>query len=254
MLSGTTVGLQWTAATDDRAVASYVVARDGAQLGTTGGATFIDGAAAAGATVLYAVAAVDTAGNVGTPATISVTIPDTVAPSAPVNVTAKVTRDGQVHIAWGAAADNRAVTSYRVLRGGTGIAQADIRSFVDKAPRPGSGASVTYSVVAFDLVGNAGPPGNAKPLRAALLRKLGASNLKAVRVKSGKRTLVRVKGTLSDVQARCRVRIGKAAWRTCKAKANSTFAVDLPPKGTTPVTLSLRDSIGRVKTLTVRVR
>ena len=254
VLSGTTVGLQWTAASDDRAVASYVVARDGASLGTTGGATFTDTAAAPGATVVYAVTAIDTAGNAGAAATISVTIPDTIAPSAPATVTAKVTRDGQVHIAWGASADNRGVTAYRVLRGGTGLAQADIRSFVDKAPRPGTGATVTYSVVAFDLVGNASPSGNAKPLRAALLRKLGASSLKAVRVKSGKRTLVRVRGTVSDVRARCWLRIGRVAWRACKTRANSSFSVDLPRRGMTPVTLSLRDSIGRVKTLTVRVR
>ena len=202
----------------------------------------------------YVVAGVDAAGNVGAPAGVSVAIPDTIAPSAPANVTARVTRDGRVLLAWAASADNRGVTSYRVLRSGTGIAQADVTTYVDMTPRPGSGATVTYSIVAFDLVGNASPPGAAKPLRAALLRKLGASRLKAVRVKSGKRKLVRVKGTVSDVQARCRLRIGKAAWRACKAKATGAFSVDLPAKGTTPVTLSLRDSIGRVKTLTVRVR
>ena len=73
-------------------------------------------------------------------------------------------------------------------------------------------------------------------------------------MKSGKRKLVRVKGTVSDVEARCRLRIGKANWRTCKAKANGAFSVDLPARGTTPVTLSLRDSLGRVKLQTLRVR
>jgi hypothetical protein len=146
------------------------------------------------------------------------------------------------------------VTSYRVLRSGTGIVQADVKSFVDKSPKPGTGATVTYSVVAFDIVGNASPPGTAKPLRAALLRKLGASHLKIVRVRSGKRKLVRVKGTLSDVQARCRIRIGKGSWRTCKAKTSGAFSVDLPAQGSAPVTLSLRDSLGRVKLQTLPVR
>jgi hypothetical protein len=254
VLSATTVALQWTAAGDDRGVASYVVARDGAQLGTTTALGFTDSGVPAGSTVLYTVAAVDSSGNVGPAASASVAIPDTLAPSAPVNVTARLAKDGSVHVAWGAATDNRGVTSYRVLRNGTGITQAAIMSFVDKSPRPGNGASVTYSVVAFDLVGNAGPPGSAKPLRAALLRKLGASHLKAARVKSGKRTVVRVKGTLSDVQARCRLRIGKGSWHTCKAKATGAFSAELAPKGSTPVTLSLRDSIGRVKVLTLRVR
>ena len=121
-------------------------------------------------------AAVDTTGNVGPAAAVSATIPDTVAPSAPAPVTATLSKDGQVHISWGASADNRGVTSYRVLRNGTGVVQANVTSYVDKTPRPGSGATVTYSVVAFDLVGNASPPGRAKPLRAALLRKLGVSH------------------------------------------------------------------------------
>ena len=65
---------------------------------------------------------------------------------------------------------------------------------------------MTYSVVAFDLVGNASAPGVATPLRAALLRKLGASHLKAKRAKHS--SLVRVTGTLSDVKAACRLRLG----------------------------------------------
>jgi hypothetical protein len=250
VLSGTTVALQWMAASDDREVASYVVARDGAALGTTGALTFTDGGAPGGATVLYTVSAVDVAGNVGPAASVSVAIPDTVAPGAPANVTARVTRDGTVHVAWGAATDNRGVTSYRILRNGTGVGQVAATSFVDKTPRPGNGATVTYSVVAFDLVGNAGPPGAARPLRAALLRKLGVSHVKVVRVK---RT-VRVKGTLSDAKATCRLHIGKGAWRPCKAKASGAFSVVLPAGGTKPVTLSLRDSLGRRKLLTLRVR
>jgi chitodextrinase len=249
VLSGTTVSLQWLAALDDREVTSYVVARDGAPLGTTAALTFTDGGAAAGATVTYTVSAVDATGNVGTPAAVSVAIPDTVAPSAPAGVTARLTRDGQVHVDWGPATDNRGVTSYRILRNGTGIGQVTAGSFVDRAPRPGSGASVTYSVVAFDLVGNAGPPGNAKPLRAALLRKLGVSRAKVVRVKGR----VRVKGTLSDARAACKLHIGKGKWRPCKQSANGAFSVLLPAGGKKPVTVSLHDSLGRVKLLTLRV-
>ena len=150
--------------------------------------------------------AVDAAGNAGPAATIAVSLPDTLPPTAPTNVTAKLTRDGQVHVTWGASTDNSGVASYRVLRNGTVVFQANITSYVDKTPAPGSGATVVYSVVAFDAVGNASLPGNAKPLRAALLRKLGASHLKATRAKAS--GLVRVKGTLSDVQAICRLPSG----------------------------------------------
>ena len=112
---------------------------------------------------------------------------------------------------------------------------------------------MVYSVVAVDLAGNVGPAGKAKPLRAALLRKLAASGLKLAEITVGQRTLVRVKGRVSDAKARCRLRIGKGAWHGCKAKASGAFAVTLPPKGTTPVTLSLRDSLGRSKLQTLRV-
>ena len=65
VLSGTTVSLQWLAALDDREVASYVVARDGVSLGSTGDLTFTDAGAAAGATVLYTVSAVDATATSG---------------------------------------------------------------------------------------------------------------------------------------------------------------------------------------------
>ena len=67
---------------------------------------------------------------------------------------------------------------------------------------------MTYSVAARDLAGNLGPAAKAKPLRAALMRKLAASQLKVARVRSGERTLVRVRGRVSDARARCRVRVG----------------------------------------------
>lgn len=251
LLVGTTVSLQWIASADDRGGAvSYVVARDGATLGTTDALAFTDAAAPQGATVTYTVVPVDAAGNAGLSATVSVAIPDITAPSGIGGVTAKLMRDGTVHVAWRAATDNRAVTSYRVLRNTTVVGQPAGLSLIDKAPRPGSGATVTYSVVALDAAGNGGPAGKATPLRAALLRELGASRLKAVRAK-GK---VRVKGTVSDVKASCRLRIGKGAWKPCKARSNGTFSVTLPAKGTTPVTLRLRDALGRVKVQTLRVR
>jgi chitodextrinase len=249
--SGTGVSLQWTAAGDDVGVASYRVSRDGTQLAAQTAMTFDDSGLPPGVTVTYAVTAVDIAGNVGPPATISVTLPDTLAPSAPLDVTAVVSRDGHVHIAWGAAQDNVGVTSYRILRAGTGIIQANVLAYVDTMPRAGAGATVTYSVIAFDAVGNAGPAGVAKPLRAALLRKLGASHLKLSRAKVGK--LMRVRGTLSDVKAICRARLGRGAWHPCKVAASGAFSTSMRRTRAKLVTLALRDEIGRVRLQTLRV-
>ena len=63
---------------------------------------------------------------------------------------------------------------------------------------------------------------------------------------------MRVKGKVSDVKARCRLRIGKGAWHACKPKPNGAIAVNLPMRGSTPVTLSLRDSLGRSRLQTLR--
>ena len=250
--SGTSVALEWTAAADDFAVASYRVARDGTQIGAPTATTFGDSGLPPGGTVTYAVAAVDTAGNVGPSATISITLPDTAAPSAPVNVTAKVSLDGQVHIAWGASSDNVGVTSYRILRAGTGIAQVNGLAYVDKTPSAGTGATVVYSVVAFDAVGNASAPGLARPLRAALLRKLGASHLKVSRAKASR--LVRVRGILSDVKASCRLRSGHgSAWHKCKVSASGSFSASLRGTRMRQLTLALRDELGRVRLQTLRV-
>lgn len=252
--SGTTAALQWAAATDDFAVEGYVIARDGVQAGTSATTAFTDaGPLVPGTTVAYGVAAIDAGGNVGPAATVSLVIPDPTPPGAPGKVAAKLSKDGKVRLSWAAASDNGRVASYRILRAGTRIASGTALAYVDKAAKPGSGSTVVYSVVAVDLAGNAGPAGKAKPLRAALLRKLGASGLKVARVTVGEQELVRVKGKVSDAQARCRLRIGAVAWHACKAKPTGAFVVNLPPKGTTPVTLSLRDSLGRTKLQTLRV-
>ena len=125
-------------------------------------------------------AAIDAGGNVGPAATVSLAIPDPTPPGAPAKVTARLTKDGKVHLAWAAATDNGKVASYRVLRAGKRIASGDSLAFVDKNAKPGSGSTVLYSVVAVDLAGNVGAAGKAKPLRAALLRKLGVADLSAV--------------------------------------------------------------------------
>jgi hypothetical protein len=250
--SGTSAILHWTAATDNYEVDSYVVKRDGVVIAGPTGTDFQDSNLVPGTTVTYSVAAVDAGNNVGPEATASVVMPDTAAPAASAKVTAKLTRDGKVHVSWAAAADNGRVSFYRVLRGGKAIATATATAlaYVDKAPKTGGGSTVTYSVVAIDLAGNVGPPGKAKPLRSALLRTLAATGLTATRTTAG----IRVKGKVSDAQARCRLRIGRGVWHPCKAKLSGVFAVTLAAKGRTPVTLSLRNSLGRVKTQTLRVR
>ena len=250
---GTTVVLRWSAAIDDFSVDDYVVKRDGAQVGTPVTTNFTDSGLVPGTTVGYTVAAVDAGGNVGPAAGVSLVIPDTTPPGAPPRVTAKVTKAGRVQVAWGAAPDNGRVARYRIRRAGRLIGTTTGRAYVDRSPKPGRGSSVSYSVVAVDLAGNAGPPGKARPVRAALLRRLAVSNFRVASVTLGAHALVRLKGTVSDASASCLVRIGRGAWQACRAKANGAFDVRLAANGSQPATLLLRDRLGRVTRATLSV-
>ena len=253
VLNGSTALLRWSAASDNFAVDTYVVMRDGAEVGKPATTDFTDAGLVPGTTVAYSVAAVDASGNVGPAAILNLAIPDTTRPGAPPGVTARLTKDGRVNLAWRRAADNGRVAGYRIRRAGKLIGSTTARTYVDGAPRAGSGSTVTYSVVAFDLAGNVGAAGKARPLRAALLRKLRVSNFRITALTLGTRALLRVKGTISDSRAACRLRVGAGAWRPCRAAASGAFDVSLGADGSKPVTLSLRDELGRVKLQTLRV-
>ncbi|MEH3090304.1 MAG: LamG domain-containing protein [Microbacterium arborescens] len=89
-------------------------------------------------------------------------IADTTAPTAPTALTAAAQADG-VHLAWGAATDDHAVTSYTVYRGATAdfvpgeetrLGTSATTTFVDDARVPGTHY---YRVVAVDAAGNVGP-------------------------------------------------------------------------------------------------
>ena len=74
------VSLSWAASTDDSGVApTYRVFRDGAQVGVTSSASYMDQGLVAGSTYSYYVSAVDSSGNVSAPSgTVSVTLSPTI--------------------------------------------------------------------------------------------------------------------------------------------------------------------------------
>jgi chitodextrinase len=157
--------LSWTAPADNVGVTSYAVVRDGVQTATTTSTSWTDPASAAGTTATYAVRAIDAAGNTSEPsATVTVSVPadvDTVAPTAPTGVTARLS-GGRPVISWRAASDNVGVTSYDVLRGGLVVGSATGLSYTDAtAPQ---GRSSSYTVRARDARGNTGPASKAVTL------------------------------------------------------------------------------------------
>ena len=117
-LGGTAVGLGWPKATDDRAVVGYEIYKDGGLLRIESGSTTtttVTGLVSA-ETYQFGVRAVDAAGNRGPLLEASATTLDTVAPTWPAGASVRVTRYGErsLVLAWDAAADNVAVTQYRL--------------------------------------------------------------------------------------------------------------------------------------------
>jgi len=178
-------GITWSAATDNVAIGTYKVSRDGSLLATIAGSTtsYTDGTAQLGASYTYAVTAVDTSGNTGPAASVAVTMPtdpnpsptpdptpaptaspdpspspdptvgaaDAVAPVAPTGLvgTATVTT---ATLSWIASTDNIAVAGYGVTRNGTLVATTAGLSWKDTGRSPLT--SYAYTVVALDAVGN----------------------------------------------------------------------------------------------------
>ncbi len=155
------VDLSWNAASDDTAVATYRIFRNGTHVGTTETTSWSNVSVTPGTTYSYAVRALDAAGNMGdaspaiqvtTPATPSDTIPPT-APGTPSGL--PQANPYRIDLSWPAATDNVGVTSYEVRRDGVVIGSATGTSYSDQTVA--SARTYTYSVAARDAAGNLGP-------------------------------------------------------------------------------------------------
>lgn len=175
--AGGTVSLAWAAATDDRGVVRYDIHRSttpgfavsaATKVAETTGLGAQNGPLQPGAYV-YRVVAVDAAGNAGpasAEAAVTVTAPDTTAPSRP--GTPAVTVQGtSAQLSWAPSTDDVAVASYDVYRGssagftpdaGSRIAAVTGASHADGPLAPGT---YWYRVAARDAAGNAGAPSDA---------------------------------------------------------------------------------------------
>jgi chitodextrinase len=158
--SATRVDLSWTDATDNVGIDHYVVLRGGVQIGRTSGPAtgYSDLAVTGTTTYTYTVEAADAAGNISadsSPATA--TTPDGTPPTAPTNVWAFPLAANRVFLAWGASTDNVGVTGYTIYRNGTKLADVTSRLYLDISAQPST--TYSYTVTAFDAVGNESLPG-----------------------------------------------------------------------------------------------
>jgi len=109
--------------------------------------------------------AYDSSGNMTETASITVTTPDQLPPSAPSNLAPTRVLQNEVDLAWSPSTDNTNVGGYRISRNGYQIAQiGPSTTYQDLTVRPpvtcGTYASYMYTVVAFDAAGNVSASSN----------------------------------------------------------------------------------------------
>ena len=175
-VTANSVGLSWTASTDNVGVTGYDVLR---APGTTGGTftvvgspastSFTDTGLTANSTFRYEVRAKDAAGNlsgVSTPITVT-TLPggETEPPTAPANLASSAVTPTSVGLSWSPSTDNVGVTGYDVLRapGTTGgtfavVGSPTATSFTDTGLP--CNTTFRYQVRAKDAAGNLSQPSN----------------------------------------------------------------------------------------------
>ncbi|MDP9417442.1 MAG: DNRLRE domain-containing protein [Actinomycetota bacterium] len=172
--------LQWTASSDNVGVTAYDIHRSttanfapsaSTLVRSQSGTSFTDAGVGTG-TWHYRVIARDAAGNASVPSsTASVTISDTVAPTAPGGLSVETGRDSAT-LSWTSATDNVAVTEYHVFRSTSSgftpgssnlVATVTGTGYQDARLAPGT---YYYRVAARDAAGNVGPA--TAEVRAAL--------------------------------------------------------------------------------------
>ncbi len=124
----TTTKLTWNGATDNFAVTGYNVYKNGTYLASATGTAYNVSGLTASTSFAFTVKAKDAAGNLSASSnTANVTtldIPDTIAPTAPLNLIASNTTQTTTKLTWNASTDNMAVTGYNVYKDGTYLASA----------------------------------------------------------------------------------------------------------------------------------
>src|SRR5712691_10556308 len=159
-VSATSIGLSWTAATDDVAVDHYDVYRGATKVGSSTTTGYTDTALQPSTSYSYTVKAVDAALN-ASPASntaTATTLADTSPPTAPAGLTATAASATQINLSWTASTDNVAVDHYDVYRGVTKVGSSTTTGYADTALQPST--SYSYTVKAVDAALNASPASN----------------------------------------------------------------------------------------------
>jgi len=149
------IGLSWTASTDDVGVAGYNIYRNGVLAGTSSTTSYTDNGLSTGTAYSYTVAAYDAAANTSaatSPLVVSTTAPDTTAPSIPTGLKSTSQTNNSIALSWTAATDNVGVTGYNIYRNGILAGTSATTSFTDSGLS--AGTAYSYTVAAYDAAAN----------------------------------------------------------------------------------------------------
>ena len=165
------VVLGWKPALDNTGVVAYGVYRDLQRVASPVDPNVTLSGLSCGATVAYAVDAVDAAGNHSARASVYVRTAacsqppppppsppppgDTISPSTPSGLAASAVTQTSLSLTWNASSDNVQVTGYDVYRNGTKVASSSATSVAQAGLACGS--AYQFAVAARDAAGNTSP-------------------------------------------------------------------------------------------------
>ncbi len=154
--------LTWTASTDAVGVTGYTILRDGSPIGTTPGTTtFNVTGLTAGTTYAFTVTANDAVPNTSAPsAPLNVTTlaaPDTTPPSVPTGLASSAVTQTGFTLTWTASTDAVGVTGYTILRDGSPIGTTPGTTTFNVTGLT-AGTTYAFTVTANDAVPNTSAP------------------------------------------------------------------------------------------------
>ncbi|MBS1577913.1 MAG: fibronectin type III domain-containing protein [Bacteroidetes bacterium] len=157
VLTQSSVNLSWVASTDNIAVTGYDIYRNGAKINSSLVTTTmysVTGLSAATAYQFY-VNAKDAAGNTSANSnTVSVTTPDTQAPTAPTALLYSNLTFGSLTLNWTASTDNVAVTGYDIYQNNIKVNTQLVTGSTYNVSGLASNTAYAFYVKAYDAAGN----------------------------------------------------------------------------------------------------
>lgn len=137
------------------AISRYKVYRDGVEIGTTMGRSYLDRQLQPLTLYTYEVRSVSVdsvlsnqVGGIG----VTTAAPDTRPPGAPRNLRTSWLTQNDVDLAWDEAVDDQLVAGYVVYRDGWRVGPTEVLSFSDRELKPAT--EIIYEISAFDDAGN----------------------------------------------------------------------------------------------------